>query len=76
MKLIITKLAYWPVWIAIENQKLSKGTVPTSIPLDLHPPCNLPVATTQSTMKIFMLPLHLLNSIYLHVKLFVISNDD
>ena len=46
MKLIISKLAYWPVWIAIANQKSSKAivSVPTlvRIPLNLLP-CNLPV---------------------------------
>ena len=33
MKLIISKLVYWPVWIAIANQKSSKAivSVPTLV---------------------------------------------
>ena len=33
MKLIISKLAYWPVWIAIANRKSSKAivSVPTLV---------------------------------------------
>ena len=59
MKLIVSKLAYWPVWIAIGNRTSSKAIVCSypSIPLDLLPcnplvPLNLPCifhSTTPST---------------------------
>ena len=44
LKLIVSKLVYWPVWIAIVDQESSKGIILTcmSIPLDLLT-CNLPV---------------------------------
>ena len=31
MKLIVSKLAYWPGWIAIANRKSSKATIPTQV---------------------------------------------
>ena len=47
MKLIVSKLAYWPVWIAIANRKSSKAivSVPTLVYRSIYysVPCNLPV---------------------------------
>ena len=44
MKLIVSKLVCWPVQMAIVNQMLSKGVVPTSILLmQLIIPCTLQV---------------------------------
>ena len=50
MKLIVSKLAYWPVWIAIVNQKSSKVivSVPTLVYCSIYTMQS--TSTTQSTM--------------------------
>ena len=51
MKLIVSKLVYWPVRIAIANQESSKGIAPTNMSSYTAKSINMQsTSTAQSTM--------------------------